>query len=74
LFLGAPYNATDCDVTQAQQSYVQLENVTYGASGAFAISFWIKPTDLLGANMAYLYSHASRPGDQNDYYPNQVHR
>ena len=50
-------------VSQGRQGYVQLTNVTYGASGPFAISFWVKPTQLLGGGLAYLYSHnASMPG------------
>jgi hypothetical protein len=50
-------------VLQGRQGYVQLTNVTYGASGPFAISFWVKPTQLLGGGLAYLYSHnASMPG------------
>ena len=50
-------------VIQGRQGYVQLTNVSYGASGPFAISFWVKPTQLLGGGLAYLYSHnASMPG------------
>jgi hypothetical protein len=50
-------------VSQGRQGYVQLTNVSYGASGPFAISFWVKPTQLLGGGLAYLYSHnASMPG------------
>lgn len=51
---------------------MQLLNVSYGASGAFAISLWVKPTTLDGAALAYLYSHnASSPGPQ-PVKPNQV--
>lgn len=51
---------------------MQLSNVTYGAAGPFAISFWVKPTQLLGGGLAYLYSHnATVPGNQS-IKPNQV--
>jgi hypothetical protein len=57
---------------QGRQGYVQLSNVSYGAAGPFTISFWVKPTQLLGGGLAYLYSHnASMPGNQ-PIKPNQV--
>ena len=57
---------------QRRQGYVQLSNVSYGAAGPFTISFWVKPTQLQGGGLAYLYSHnASMPGNQ-PIKPNQV--
>lgn len=58
---------------QPNQNYVQLRNVKYGRSGAFAINMWIKPTSLQGTYFSYVYSHnTSAPAGDLDP-PNQVH-
>ena len=44
---------------QANHSYVAISNLTYGASGAFAMSLWAKATSAEGPAFAYLVSHGS---------------
>ncbi len=54
---------------------MQLGNVKYGRSGAWAVNLWIKPTSLQGLSYSYVYSHnATTSRDNQLLEPNQVPR
>ncbi|CAD7694655.1 unnamed protein product, partial [Ostreobium quekettii] len=53
-------------------SYIVLDNVPYGDSGSFAVSFWTRSLNNTGNTFQYIYSHAGLNVSDNPWIKNQV--
>lgn len=64
-------------VAGEEPSYIRLQNVTYGASGKFAVSLWFrhKYSSFGGSDFQFLFSDGAQPPGSlfQAFIPNQLH-
>ena len=57
---------------QANDSMVELDDVKYGVTGAWALNVWIRVQSLNRNLFEYVYSHNSTAADPTGWGPDQV--